>query len=117
MNAEKQLEDIFETLGKGFILDLMANTKRARKKHSVFATCEEEKFKILQEEFEEVREAFYVPQDVASHAVGAQQEPRFLQATASGQQDAEPERHLFEERTKEELLDVATVCLRWYNGE
>ena len=84
MNAEKQLEDIFETLGKGFILDLMANTKRARQKHLQFSLCDEEKFENLKEEFEEVREAFYTET---------------------------------EEHTKEELLDVATVCLRWYNGE
>lgn len=119
MNAEKQLEQIYETLGKSFVLDLVANTKRARQKHPVFATCEEEKFKLLQEEFEEVREAFYVPQDAASHAVGAQQEPRFLQATASGQQEVAPS-EVFSatpERTKEELLDIGTVLSRWYNGE
>lgn len=59
MNAEKQLECIYETLGKSFVLDLVANTKRARQKHPVFAYYEEQKFEILQEEFEEVRQAFY----------------------------------------------------------
>lgn len=130
MNTEKQsgmqnteperlLNDIFETLGKDFVLALVENTKRARAKHPVFATCEEEKFKILQEEFEEVREAFYVPQDVASHAVGAQHFSHKLQATASVSQDVILSVALSEtpERTREELLDVGTVLARWYGNE
>lgn len=118
-DAEFQLNKIYDALGKDFVLALVENTKRARAKHPVFATCEEEKFKILQEEFEEVREAFYVPQDVASHAVGAQQFSHKLQATASVSQDVIPSVALSEtpERTREELLDVGTVLARWYGNE
>lgn len=57
--AEIQLKNIYQTLGKAFVLALVENTKKARIKHPVFAACEEEKLKILQEEYEEVRQAFY----------------------------------------------------------
>lgn len=58
-DAEFQLKQIYETLGKDFVLALVENTKRAREKHPVFAYYEEQKLEILKEEFEEVRQAFY----------------------------------------------------------
>ncbi len=58
-DAEAQLQDIFSTLGKDFVLALVENTKRARAKHPTFAYYEEQKLEILQEEYEEVRQAFY----------------------------------------------------------
>ncbi|MFG6360052.1 hypothetical protein JBF11_03410 [Taurinivorans muris] len=58
-DAEIQLCIIYETLGKDFVLALVENTKRARAKHPTFAYYEEQKLEILQEEYEEVRQAFY----------------------------------------------------------
>lgn len=58
-DAEFQLQKIYDVLGKDFVLALVENTKKAREKHPVFAYYEEQKLEILQEEFEEVRQAFY----------------------------------------------------------
>lgn len=82
MNAEQQLHDIYKILGKDFVLALVENTKKAMQKHPVFSEYDEERVFILEEEFQETKQAFYTETT---------------------------------ERTKEELLDVATVCSRWYN--
>lgn len=58
-DAEIQLKQIYDVLGKDFVLALVENTKKARKKYPVFAHYEEQKLEILQEEYEEVRQAFY----------------------------------------------------------
>lgn len=58
-DAEFKLREIYAVLGKDFVLALVENTKKAREKLPVFAHYEEQKLEILQEEYEEVRQAFY----------------------------------------------------------
>lgn len=106
-DAEFKLREIYAVLGKDFVLALVENTKKARKKYPVFATCEEEKLKLLQEEFEEVCEAFYVPQDEISSEALLDSQDEIKQVFYTS----------LMERLKEELLDVGTVLARWYNGE
>lgn len=106
-DAGFQLQKIYDVLGKDFVLALVENTKKAREKHPVFATCEEEKLKLLQEEFEEVCEAFYVPQDEISSEALLDSQDEIKQVFYTS----------LMERLKEELLDVGTVLARWYNGE